>query len=91
MSEPAATLTPADRPRLHRWDEDTIQRIAASDSDNGCSQTHRTCLHCGLIRITMHPPQGFPWPEFMLPESRVRFRMDRTPHCVPKGDVEDIR
>jgi hypothetical protein len=86
------TILPSSKPRHHKWDAQAITRIPANESDNGCEQTHRSCVLCGTVKVTMHPPApAFPWLEFILPGKPMRFRMDRTPVCEPKGDVEDIR
>jgi hypothetical protein len=86
MSDVPSIAPKDDTPRRHRWDDENILRIPAHESDNGCSQTHRTCLHCQIVRITMHPPQGFPWPEFILPGKVMSERFDLTPPCHAEGE-----
>lgn len=91
MSEPAKLPVTA-APRRHQWDPQNVKRIPANETDNGCEQTHRTCVACGTVKVTMHPPApDVPWLEFILPGKPMRFRMDRTPPCEPKGQVEGMR
>ena len=44
--------------------------------------TERTCQRCGLVRITIHPPHGFPWTEWRQ-GSGPQFALSTTPPCVP--------
>jgi hypothetical protein len=84
-------LEPA--PKKHRWDHDNEKRLAAAATASGCGETHRACKDCKLIKITVHPAHGRPWPEFILPGATARIQLDHTPECQPSSAaaVEDIR
>jgi len=45
--------------RNHRWDE--RKTVLPDESISRCEETHRKCLHCPMIRITVHPPRGLPY------------------------------
>ena len=47
-------------------------------------QTERTCVRCGLVKVTVHPPLGLPWREWRMP-GQVQVQLEATPPCV---DVE---
>lgn len=70
----------------HKWG-DAVAKLPA-ETANGCEQTERVCAHCGLIKITVHPPVGFPWREWRLPGSRVQVKDIRTPACTVAAAVE---
>lgn len=62
---PVATLaTPA---RRHRWKGAPVT-IHPDESISKCEETHRTCEFCGLIRVTVHPTVGFPFPLWQYPD-----------------------
>lgn len=65
----------------HRWDINAIIRKPACESQDGNDRTERTCLHCGMVKITVHPPQGFPWHEWRTATGAV-WQGDSTPPCV---------
>jgi len=67
--------------RKHNWDLDTERRIAAAEFPDGNGRTIRVCKLCGLSRITVHPPHGYPWPEFLYPGAKLPFQCDHTPPC----------
>lgn len=67
------------RPPNHRWGP----RMLVNDGTvHGCEQSERTCLRCGLVRVTVHPPQGLPWREWR-PEGGPQMQFTNTPPCVP--------
>lgn len=75
------------KPR-HSWDHDNVKRIIADDTESGCEETIRTCLICGLIKITVHGRDGRPWPEFMMLGSGARIPLSTTPPCRRVRSVE---
>lgn len=60
----------------HRWSD--ARPMVGS---NGLAQSERTCLWCGLVKITVHPPQGLPWREWRHPSNPQQFAMAATPPC----------
>lgn len=56
----------------HRWDHDKEKRLAACESPDGNGRTERPCERCGLIKITVRPPDGRPWREWRLMEGGSR-------------------
>lgn len=48
-------------------------------------RTERTCAHCEIVKITMHPPHGLPWREWRHPDNPVSFQMTNTPPCLDRG------
>jgi hypothetical protein len=72
------------KPRNHRWDYENERRIAACDSPSKCDQNERDCIHCRLVRVTVHPPGGFPFRAWRLPNSKTQFVMGSTPKCEPR-------
>jgi hypothetical protein len=65
----------------HRWGES--QFVPRNPDLARNDQTERVCINCGLVRITVHPPQGFPWREWRDRGSSIQYTADRTPECVP--------
>lgn len=67
------------RPPNHRWGP----RMLVNDGTvHGCDQSERTCTRCGLVRITVHPPQGLPWREWR-PDGGPQMQLTNTPPCLP--------
>jgi hypothetical protein len=64
----------------HRWDIHREQRRAADCFADGCGRTIRVCANCGLRKVTVHPPQGFPFHEWMTPDDQI-WRSEMTPPC----------
>jgi hypothetical protein len=62
----------------HKWDLDREQRRAADSFDDGCGRTIRYCAKCQHRKVTVHPPQGFPWFEF--PDD-PKWHSQTTPPC----------
>ncbi len=84
---PAVTLPVRDRE--HKWDRDHEKHIAACDSIDGNERTERECQHCGMWKITVHPPHGLPWREWRT-KNGDRWWGQATPPCLdePKGTSE---
>lgn len=64
----------------HKWSGGMV-RVPARETPNGNDQTERTCATCGLVKITVKPPRGFPWPEWRRPGGK-QFRCEMTPGCI---------
>ena len=64
----------------HKWSDPV--RYEADDTANGCAQTERRCLTCGLVKITVHPPQGLPWTEWRTGDAgQYQIQLSTTPPC----------
>lgn len=60
--------------RRHRWGEGVLV-------GEYLDRTERTCALCGLVKITVHPPQGWPWREWRTREGK-RWEGENTPPCL---------
>ena len=75
MVEPEAL--PISKTRKHRWGDGVpISALGRND------QTERTCIHCGMLKITVHSPQGLPWREWRHSKSPAQFACEHTPPCL---------
>lgn len=45
---------------------------------------------CQLVKITVHPPEGYPWRAWRTKEGMRTDKIDHTPPCMPRGNVESI-
>ena len=64
--------------RRHRW---TYRgSVAPEGSRSGCEEHERVCELCGLIKITVHQPRGFPYRAWRT-RGGTRFSYDVTPLC----------
>jgi hypothetical protein len=78
MTTSTNTETLPTRARRHRWKGAPVT-ILPDESKSGCEETHRTCEYCGLVRVTVHPPVGFPFSLWQYPDGE---RSDGlTPMC----------
>ena len=68
------------RARLHKCGFPVT--VLPEDSSNGCQLSERTCALCGLVRITVHPPEGFAYRAWRTP-SGYALVSDHTPACEP--------
>lgn len=59
----------------HKWNPPVTM---IEGTTTGCEETHRTCDICGLVKITVHPPQGFPWREWQTSKG-MRAKLTTTP------------
>lgn len=75
-------------PRKHKWMSPIT--IRGTHTQTGCEQSERQCEQCGMIKITVHPPQGFPWREWRHPKSPKQFTGSNTPPCCPPGEVKAL-
>lgn len=65
----------------HRWNLE--HRIPAIESPDGNNRTEKTCPFCGLVKITIHYPNGkYPGRSWRTKDGRV-FDQDRVPaSCI---------
>lgn len=66
----------------HKW-ERVPTYIAAAQSTDGNERQERSCMTCGLTKITVIPPRQppYPWRRWRWPGG-LEFEMDRTPACT---------
>lgn len=65
-------------PPRHKWGD----RVTVVDNtSSGCEQGERTCVRCGIVRVTVHPPRGLPWREWR-PRGCVQIQLSSTPPCL---------
>lgn len=48
--------------RRHKWADPV--NIHRDTSHSGCDETERPCALCGLVKITVHQPVGYPYRAF---------------------------
>ncbi len=56
--------------------------ILPAESFDGNERTERTCQNCGLVKITVHPPHGFPWREWRMRGGDETIALTTTPPCL---------
>lgn len=61
--------------RTHRW------KLVYQDQH----KTERQCIRCNMVRVTKHPPVGFPWIEYW--RGLDRLPGDKTPPCEPIAET----
>jgi hypothetical protein len=83
------TIAPSDKPLRHRWSEPVA--VLAENTPSGCQETERTCIACGMVRITVHPPVAhLPWRAWRTPQGDRTDKIAMTPPCHPSGNVESL-
>lgn len=75
-------LPPTPLPRRHKWGEGVLV-------GEHLDRTERTCSFCGMVKITVHPPQGWPWREWRTREGK-RWEGERTPPCLSERNPETL-
>ncbi|HYM33362.1 MAG TPA: hypothetical protein VEU47_18835 [Candidatus Cybelea sp.] len=65
----------------HRFGQE--QRVPANPVLGRHQQTERACPRCGLVKITVHPPEGPSRREFRWGNAPTQFTDVMTPECVP--------
>lgn len=75
-----AYLPPPKAPPQHQWGAAT--RLPLDTCLKRHEQTERTCAVCGLIRVTVHHPDGRAWREWRLAGTDRQFEDERTPVCM---------
>ena len=68
----------------HRWHAG-VERIA--ECADGNARSVRRCARCGLLRITVHPPHGYPWTEWQALDGQMIYQ-PRTPACEEVSAAE---
>jgi hypothetical protein len=58
--------------------------LHGSESPDGNDRTERHCEHCGLVKITVHPPSGIPWREWRTRDGRM-WVGEATPPCLAQA------
>jgi hypothetical protein len=50
-------------------------------------KTERSCSRpgCGIVKVTQHPPEGFPWAEFYRDGEKIAGGDAPTPPCEGKA------
>lgn len=62
----------------HRWKDDEDPRpVLGAD---GLERKTPICIHCGMSRITVIPPYGFPWHEWKTVAGQ-NWQGELTPPC----------
>lgn len=64
----------------HRWQDNGTRIGGAEDTPSGCDEHERVCKICGLVKLTIHAPQGWPYRVFRTPKG-IRFDPGYTPVC----------
>lgn len=49
-------------------------------------QTERTCSVCGVVKVTVHAPDGEAWREWRASASSAQHRLADDLPCIPKGE-----
>lgn len=75
--------------RRHRWNVETQRRLDGHAYHDGNDRTEKDCEHCGLVKVTVHPPQGLPRREWRHWNGQT-FVCEQTPPCVPTRAVSDV-
>lgn len=66
----------------HKWPEDRHAKIfLAQETRDGLERHERTCIQCGMTRITVIPPVGWPWHEWRTKDGPV-WVGEATPPCL---------
>lgn len=73
------------KPRRHKWDNETEKRIAATEFSDGNARNIKSCQVCSMKRITVIPPNGFPWHEWLTADGR-KWVGETTPPCFPQAE-----
>lgn len=64
--------------RKHRWGDGV-------HVGEHLDRTERACALCGLVKVTVHPPVGFPWREWRMRDGKT-WQGDATPPCVDQQE-----
>jgi hypothetical protein len=87
--ESIPTIAPSEKPLRHRWSEPVA--VLPDDTFSGCQETERTCLACGMVRITVHPPvHRDVWRAWRTRDGKRTDKISATPPCHPQGNVESL-
>ena len=72
------------KPRRHKWDQDSEKRFAAEG--NRLAYNEKICMTCHIKKLTIHPPSGFPWNEWVT-AAGTTWTGDATPPCLPQAET----
>ena len=75
------------KPPRHEWDHAGERRLNGFDAADGNARNERTCVKCGIVRITIIPPHGYPWHEWRTKNGGT-YVGEATPPCVSREVVE---
>lgn len=65
----------------HRWDHASERRFPHTETADGCARNEVDCLLCGITKITVMPPQGFPYHEWRTKDG-AGMVWTRRPECA---------
>jgi hypothetical protein len=65
----------------HKWDHAGERRLSGFDCTDGNARNERTCVKCGIVRITVMPPHGLPWHEWRVKDGGT-YVGEATPPCL---------
>lgn len=71
------------KPRRHRWDHDSEKRFAAEGER--LAYNEKVCQVCKIKKLTIQPPSGFPWHEWVTANGKT-WTGDATPPCLPYAE-----
>ena len=57
--------------RRHSWPDELKHVVSAHETRDGNEHHIKQCVHCGMTRITIIPPHGFAWHEWVTPEGKL--------------------
>ena len=66
----------------HKWGDPSL--VPARDNADGSDHNERTCTFCGLVKITIIPPHGYPWRAWRTSEGK-QWDGAATPPCLSNG------
>lgn len=65
--------------RRHRWGEPVT---VAENTHSNCQETHRRCVHCKMVKVTVHPPgRELPYRAWVT-RAGMRVSIEATPPCL---------
>jgi hypothetical protein len=70
---------PIDKAPRHKWGDPVL--VPAAENADGCDHNERTCVLCGLVKLTVMPPQGYPWRAWRTANGQ-RWDREATQPCV---------
>lgn len=80
----ASPEPPPEAAPRHRWGHSRN----VFNEHTGNDQTQRICVLCGLVKITVHPPRGYPWREWRDPRGGGQLQFSGTPACGGEKKME---
>lgn len=81
MTDDITTIT-----RRHSWNESNPVYLDGHDCTDGNDRTEKTCPKCRMVKITVHPPRGFPWHEWRTKDGKT-WQGTSTPPCLDPEPV----